>query len=225
MATIWLIFGIFMLLSWLVGNQLKSRFKKYSQIPVGYTGREIAEMMLSENGIYNVHITSVDGQLTDHYNPATRTINLSPDVYHGDHVAAAAVAAHETGHAIQHARAFSFLQLRSALVPVVSIASRWVQWILLAGILLVQTMPQILFFGIILFGLTTAFSVITLPVEVDASKRALVWLKSSGVTNYESHGKAEDALKWAAYTYVIAALASLATLLYYVMIFLGATRD
>jgi len=150
-----------------------------------------------------------------------RTVNLSPEVYNGRSVAAAAVAAHECGHAVQHHRAYVWLQMRSQLVPVVSISSRWVQWVLLAGIILVETMPGILLAGIVMFALTTLFSFITLPVEVDASRRALVWLNSTGITNRETHPKAQEALRWAAYTYVIAALASLATLLYYIMIFMG----
>ena len=223
MTIIWIIFIGFALLSWLVSMQLKNRFDKYAKIPTanGMTGRDVVEKMLRDNGIQGVRVGCVSGQLTDHYNPANRTINLSHDVYHGSNIAAAAVAAHETGHAIQHARAYSMLQLRSALVPVVSFASHWVQWILLAGILLLQTFPQLLLAGIILFALTTLFSIVTLPVEIDASHRALAWLRNSGITTYDSQPKAADALKWAAYTYVIAALSSLATLVYYVMIYLG----
>lgn len=223
LAPIWIIFGIFMLFSWLISMQLRSKFKKYSKIPVNYglTGKEVAEKMLKENGIMDVKVVSTPGQLSDHYNPVTKTVNLSPEVYNASNVAAAAVAAHECGHAVQHATAYSFLQMRSKLVPVVSFTSRWIQWVLLAGILLVQTMPSILFIGIILFGLTTLFSFITLPVEINASKRALVWLNTSGITNVQNHDKAEDALRWAAYTYVVAALGSLATLLYYIMIFTG----
>lgn len=223
MMTYLLIFGVFMLLSWLVQYRMKSKFAKYSKIPLsgGMTGKEIAAEMLRQNGIYDVKIGSVQGQLTDHYNPTNRTINLSPEVYQGRSVMAAAVAAHETGHALQHAHAYSWLQMRSALVPIVSISSRWVQWILLAGILLINTFPQLLLVGIILFAMTTLFSFITLPVEFDASKRALAWLDSSGITRYEQHDQAKDGLKWAAMTYVIAALGSLATLLYYLMIFMG----
>lgn len=218
-----IIFGFFMLLSWLVQSRLKSKFEKYSKIPIsgGMTGHEISSLMLRQNGIYDVKIGSVQGQLTDHYNPANKTINLSPDVYHGRSVMAAAVAAHETGHALQHAKAYSWLQMRSALVPVVSISSRWVQWILLGGILLINVFPQLLLIGIIMFAATTIFSFITLPVEFDASKRALVWLESSGITSTQQHDMAKDGLKWAAMTYVVAALASLATLLYYLMIFMG----
>ena len=222
-APLWIIFGVFMLLSWLISMQLKSKFKKYSKIPINYnlTGKDVAEKMLKDNGIMDVKVVSTPGQLSDHYNPMNKTVNLSEGVYSSSNVAAAAVAAHECGHAVQHATAYSFLQMRSKLVPVVSFTSRWIQWVLLAGILLVQTMPSILLIGIVLFGLTTLFSFITLPVEINASKRALVWLNSSGITNVQNHDKAEDALRWAAYTYVVAALGSLATLLYYIMIFMG----
>jgi len=220
------IFGFFMLLSYIISRTLKSKFKKYSKIPLNYgmTGRDIAEGMLHDNGIYDVQIVSVQGSLTDHYNPANKTVNLSPDVYHGQSVASAAVAAHECGHAVQHARAYSFLTMRSKLVPVVSFASKWEQWVLLAGILLINSFPQLLLIGIILFALTTLFSFITLPVEIDASSRALAWLRNSGLTTYETQDKAKDALKWAAYTYVVAALSSLATLLYYVMIYMSGRR-
>ena len=223
MAPIWIIFIGFMLLSWLVGNQLKSRFKKYSKIPVNYgvTGREVAEKMLYDNGITDVKVVSVAGHLTDHYHPGHKTVNLSREVYLGNSVAAAAVAAHECGHAVQHARAYAFLNMRSALVPVVSFASKYVQWVLLAGILLVEAYPGLLLTGIILFGLTTLFSFVTLPVEVDASRRALVWLNHSNITNRSTHPQAQDALKWAAYTYVVAALSSLATLLFYIWIFMA----
>jgi Zn-dependent membrane protease YugP len=222
-APIWIIFGVFMLLSWLISLQLKSKFKKYSKVPINYnlTGKEVAEKMLRDNGIMDVKVISTPGQLSDHYNPVNKTVNLSEGVYASSNVAAAAVAAHECGHAVQHATAYSFLQMRSKLVPAVSFASKWVQWVLLAGVLLVQAFPALLFFGILLFGLTTIFSFITLPVEINASKRALVWLNTSGITNVQNHDKAEDALRWAAYTYVIAALGSLATLLYYIMIFMG----
>ena len=220
---IWIIFIGFTLISWLISHQLKSRFVKYSKIPTanGMTGRDVVEKMLRDNGISGVKIGSVEGQLTDHYNPVDKTINLSKDVYYGNSIAAAAVAGHECGHAVQHAKAYSMLKLRSALVPVVSFASHWVQWILLAGILLVNTFPQLLLAGIILFAAMTLFSFITLPVEIDASHRALAWLRNSGITTYETQAYAFDALKWAAYTYVIAALSSLATLLYYIMIYLG----
>jgi Zn-dependent membrane protease YugP len=223
---IWVIFIGFMILSWIISLTLKSKFKKYSKIPLenGMSGKEVAEKMLRDNGIYDVKIESVPGQLSDHYNPVNKTINLSQDVYNGRSVASAAIAAHETGHAVQHANAYAWLGFRSSLVPAVSFASKYVQWILLIGILVVQRFPALLLFGIVLFGLTTIFSFITLPVEINASKRALAWLSSSGITTYENHSKAENALRWAAYTYVIAALGSLATLLYYLMIYLGA-RD
>lgn len=223
MIGIWIIFIGFTLLSWLVSAQLKSRFKKYSNIPTanGMTGRDVVEKMLRDNGIQGIKIGSVEGQLTDHYNPAEKTINLSQEVYYGANVAAAAVAAHECGHALQHAQAYGMLKLRSALVPMVSFASQWMQWILLAGILMVNTFPSLLLIGICLFAVTTIFSIVTLPVEIDASHRALAWLRNSGITTYESQESAKDALKWAAYTYVIAALSSLATLLYYIMIYLG----
>jgi hypothetical protein len=223
LAPIWIIFGIFMLLSWLISAQLKSKFKKYSKVPINYnlTGKEVAEKMLRENGILDVTVVSTPGQLSDHYNPVNKTVNLSPEVYNSSNVAAAAVAAHECGHAVQHATAYSFLQLRSSLVPVVSFSSKWVQWILLGGILMINTFPSLLLIGIILFGITTIFSFITLPVEIDASRRAVIWLNTTGITNAQTHDNAVDALKWAAYTYVVAALGSLATLLYYIMIFTG----
>lgn len=224
---IWIIFGVFMLISFWISSQLKSKIKEYSQIPVsrGMTGKEVAEKMLRENGIYDVRVISTEGELTDHYNPVKKTVNLSASVYNGSNVASAAVAAHECGHAVQHARAYGFLQMRSALVPVVSFTSNWIQWVLLAGVILVNTFPFLLLAGIILFALTTLFSFITLPVEFDASNRALAWLNTAGVTSYDSHDKAKDALKWAALTYVVAALSSLATLLYYISIFTGSRRD
>lgn len=221
--TIWIIFGFFMLLSWLVGSRLKSKFREFSKIPInfGLTGREIAQKMLADNGILDVKVESVEGELSDHYNPLKKTVNLSPDVYNGRSVSAAAVAAHECGHAVQHATAYHWLQMRSNLVPIVSFSSKWVQWILLAGILLINTFPQLLLAGIIMFALTTVFSLITLPVEIDASKRALAWLNVSNITSQTTHPKAQEALRWAAYTYVVAALASLATLLYYLSIYMG----
>jgi Zn-dependent membrane protease YugP len=225
--TYWIIFGIVMLISWLIGNQLKTKFKEYSKIPVNYgmSGKEVAEKMLLENGIFDVKVISVEGELSDHYDPTKKTVNLSREVYSGNSIASAAVAAHECGHAVQHAKAYSFLQMRTAIVPVVSFSSKWVQWVLLAGIILVKSFPGILLFGIILFGLTTLFSFITLPVEIDASRRALAWLGNSGITTYQTNDKAQDALKWAAYTYVIAAVASLATLIYFIMIYLGGRRN
>ncbi len=223
----WVIFIAVMILSWVVSATMKSRFKKYSKIPVdnGMTGKEIAERMLHDNGIYDVKVQSVPGQLTDHYNPENKTINLSQDVYSSKSIAAAAVAAHETGHAVQHATAYAWLGFRSRMVPIVSFSSRWIQWVLLGGIILVNTFPALLFTGIVLFALTTLFSFITLPVEFNASQRALVWLSERGITSYENQARAKDALKWAASTYVVAALGSLATLLYYVMIFTGARED
>jgi Zn-dependent membrane protease YugP len=224
--SIWVIFIGFMILSWIVSMTLKSKFNKYSKIPLdnGMSGREVAEKMLRDNGIAGVSIGSVEGQLTDHYNPVDKTINLSQEVYNGRSISSAAVAAHECGHAVQHAKAYAWLGFRSKLVPVVSFTSKWVQWILLAGILLVRTFPALLLAGIVLFALTTLFSFITLPVEIDASRRALAWLSNAGITSYQNHEMAQDALKWAAYTYVIAALGSLATLLYYIMIFTGSRR-
>ncbi len=220
---IWGIFILFMVLSMIVSSVMKSRFEKYSKIPLdnGMTGKDVAEKMLHDNGIYDVTVQSTGGLLTDHYNPDNKTINLSQEVYNGRSIASAAVAAHETGHAVQHAKAYAWLGLRSSLVPVVSVSSRWVQWILLGGILLIRTFPALLLVGIFLFGLTTLFSFVTLPVEINASRRGLAWLADAGITSYQNHDKAQDALKWAAYTYVVAALGSLATLLYYIMIFTG----
>ena len=219
----YIIFGVFALLSWIVSSSLNSKFKRYSKIPIarGLTGKDIAEKMLRENGVFDVKVISTPGQLTDHYNPLTKTVNLSEGVYGSNSVAAAAVAAHECGHALQHATAYAPLTLRSKLVPVVSFASNWMQWVLLAGILMVNTFPQLLLGGIILFAITTLFSIVTLPVEINASSRALAWLSNAGITNYETDRPAKDALRTAAYTYVIAALGSLATLVYYIMIFLG----
>lgn len=224
---IYIIFGVFMLLSWLVSSQLKRKFEKYSRIRMrsGLSGREVAEKMLRDNRIYDVKVVSTAGLLTDHYNPMTKTVNLSESVYNGSSAASAAVAAHECGHAVQHATAYKYLQMRSALVPIVSVSSNIVQWVLLVGVLLVNVFPQLLLIGIIMFGLTTLFSFITLPVEFDASKRALNWLSTAGITYNEEQAQAKDALKWAALTYVIAALSSLATLLYYVFIFLGSRSD
>ncbi|MFT3753164.1 MAG: zinc metallopeptidase [Paludibacter sp.] len=222
----YIIFGVFALISWLISNNLKSKFERYSRIPIprGMTGKEVAQKMLRDNGIYDVQVISTNGHLTDHYNPATKTVNLSENVYSSCSVAAAAIAAHECGHAVQHAYAYAPLTLRSKLVPVVSFASNWVQWILLAGILLIKVFPELMLFGIVLFAATTIFSFITLPVEINASSRALAWLNTAGITNYETHDQAKDALKTAAYTYVVAALGSLATLVYYIMIFMSGNR-
>lgn len=223
---IYLIFGFFMLLSWLVSSRLKSKFREFSTVSIagGYTGKDVAEKMLHEHGIYDVKVFSVEGQLTDHYDPTKRTVNLSQEVYYGRHVAAAAVAAHECGHAVQHAKSYAWLNMRSTLVPVVSVSSRYLQWVLLAGILLINFSTFPLLLGIILFAMTTLFSFITLPVEFDASRRGLAWLKTTGITGAREAGMASEALRWAAMTYVVAALSSLATLLYYVMLFLGANK-
>lgn len=227
MATQWILFGAIALISWLVQNRLRSKFEQYSRVAIsnGMTGREVAEKMLRDNGIYDVQVVSTSGMLTDHYNPMNKTVNLSEGVYGSQSVAAAAVAAHECGHAIQHARAYAPLQLRSKLVPIVSFSSGIVQWVLLGGILLLNVFPYLLLAGIIMFALTTLFSFITLPVEIDASRRALVWLNGAGITSTRNHEMAKDALTSAAYTYVVAALGSLATLVYCVMIFLGGRRD
>ena len=223
MPIYWIIFIGVAVVSYLVQAQLQSKFKKYSKMPLtnGMTGRDVALQMLHDNGIYDVQVTSTPGHLTDHYNPANKTVNLSEGVYSSNSVAAAAVAAHECGHAVQHARAYAPLRMRSALVPVVQFSSSIMTWVLLAGILMVNTFPQLLLAGIVLFAMTTLFSFITLPVEINASKRALVWLNNAGVTNAYNHAQAEDALRSAAYTYVVAALGSLATLVYYIMIFMG----
>jgi Zn-dependent membrane protease YugP len=215
-----------MIVSLIVSQTLKAKFAKYSKVPLdnGMSGKDVAERMLRSNGIYDVKVESVQGQLTDHYNPTDKTINLSPDVYNGRSIAAAAVAAHETGHAVQHATAYAWLGFRSKLVPAVSFSSKFVMWILLIGVLAIKTFPGILLAGIVLFALTTLFSFITLPVEINASQRALAWLSNAGITSYENHRMAKDALKWAAYTYVVAAIGSLATLLYYIAIFSGSRR-
>ena len=223
MISYWVLFIGIAVVSWLVQMKLQNKFKKYSKIPTGngMTGRDVAIKMLNDNGIYDVKVTHTPGQLTDHYNPANKTVNLSEGVYESNSIMAAAVAAHECGHALQHAQAYAPLTMRSKLVPVVSFASQWMTWLLLAGILLLNSFPQLLLAGIILFAMTTLFSFVTLPVEINASKRALVWLSASGITNSRNHAQAEDALRSAAYTYVVAALSSLATLIYYIMIFLG----
>ncbi len=223
----WIIFIGIAVISWIVQYRFKSKFKKYSEMPLtsGLSGAEVAEKMLRENGLTDVEIISVEGQLTDHYNPANKTVNLSPEVYHGRSVAAAAVASHECGHAVQHATAYSWLQLRSSLVPMVSIASRMTTWVLLGGIILMAVRPEqiwLLAIGVGALALTTLFSFVTLPVEFDASNRALAWLDGANITHSaEEHDGAKDALKWAAMTYVVAALASLATLLYYAYILFG----
>ena len=215
---IWIIMIVIMVLSMLVQSMLQSRFNKYSQIglPSGMTGADVARKMLNDHGIYDVKVVPTKGMLTDHYNPQTKTVALSEGVYASHSVAAAAVAAHECGHAVQHARGYAALRLRSALVPIVNFASNIVQWVLLIGVLTVKIFPGLLWFGIILFASTTIFSFVTLPVEVNASSRAVSWLTQTGITDDRTRPMAIDALKWAAYTYVIAALGSLATLLYYI---------
>lgn len=207
-----------MVLSFIVQQMLQSRFNKYSQAPTsnGMTGAEVAQKMLNDHGIYDVKVVPTRGMLTDHFNPQTKTVALSEGVYSSRSVAAAAVAAHECGHAVQHAHGYAALRMRTALVPVVSFASNIVQWVLLAGVLLIDKFPGLLWFGIILFASTTLFSFITLPVEINASARAVAWLNKTGVTDSQTRPMAIDALKWAAYTYVIAAIGSLATLLYYI---------
>lgn len=207
-----------MVLSFLVQQMLQSRFNKYSKVPTsnGMSGAEVAKKMLNDHGIYDVKVVSTGGMLTDHFNPQTRTIALSEGVYGSRNVVAAAVAAHECGHAVQHAMGYAPLRMRSALVPVVSFASSIVQWVLLAGVLMMHSFPGLLWFGIILFATTTLFSFITLPVEINASMRAISWLNNTGITDSKTRPMAIDALKWAAYTYVIAAVGSLATLLYYI---------
>lgn len=220
----WILFISVALISWLVSYSLERKFKRYQQVLLPLTGHDIAVRMLRENGIDDVQVTCIPGQLTDHYNPATKTVNLSEAVYQGANIAAAAVAAHECGHALQHATAYAPLRMRSALVPVVSFASNWVMWILLIGMLVINIFPHLMLFGIILFAMTTLFSFITLPVEVNASQRAVAWLRSTGITDNQTTEMASDALRSAAYTYVVAALSSLATLIYYILIFLGGNR-
>ena len=225
-AIYWIIFIAIAVASWVVSYSLKRKFEKYSKEPLSMTGREVAEKMLHDSGIDDVKVTCVAGQLTDHYNPATKTVNLSEGVYNKANVAAAAVAAHECGHAVQHAHAYGPLKMRSALVPVVSFSSNWVMWVILAGMLLIGSKAGqvILLVGICLYGLLTLFSFITLPVEVNASRRAINWLQEAGITDRHTTEMASDALHSAAYTYVVAALGSLATLLYYIMIYLGSSR-
>lgn len=213
--------GFIMLASWLVSSRLKSKFEYYSKLHLqnGMSGAEIAEKMLADNGIRDVRVISTQGHLTDHYNPADKTVNLSEAVYNQRNAAAAAVAAHECGHAVQHAVGYEWLTMRSKLVPVVSVASTYMQWILLAGILMINTFPQLLLVGIVIFAATTLFSIITLPVEYDASNRALAWLESKRMLTQQEQAGAKDALKWAARTYVVAAIGSIATLLYYISIY------
>ncbi|OWY24083.1 hypothetical protein C7N43_15930 [Sphingobacteriales bacterium UPWRP_1] len=214
----WLMFGVLMLVSMAVSGMLKSRFSQYSKMPIRLSGKEVAEKMLRENGINDVQVISVPGQLTDHYNPQNKTVNLSDVVYHERNVAAAAVAAHECGHAVQHATAYSFLTMRSNMVPVVNISSRLSQFILLGGVIMMAATksPILLMIGILLLSVTTLFTLVTLPVEFDASRRALAWLNGASIVTDEEHDKAQNALWWAAMTYVVAALAAVANLLYYI---------
>ena len=220
----WGLFIIVMLAGVVIQSTLQGKFAKYSKVSLkyGYTGADIARKMMQDNGITDVKVECIEGTLTDHYNPSTKTVNLSKKVYYGSSVAAAAVAAHECGHVVQHAVGYAPLKLRSALVPVVSFANNTVQWILLLGMLMIKTFPTLLWIGIALIAMTTLFSFVTLPVEINASARAVKWLDNAGITDYETRPMAIDALKWAAYTYVIAAISSLATLLYYIGI---ARRD
>ena len=216
--TIWLLLIGAMILSLIIQQMLKSRFNRYSKVGINLSGAEIARKMLADNGIHDVEVTCVPGTLTDHYNPSTKTVNLSEAVYGQRNIAAAAVAAHECGHVIQHAKGYAPLKMRSALVPIVSFASNTVQWVLLLGVLLIARTPALLWAGIALFALTTLFSFITLPVEINASRRAVAWLENAGITTYETKPMASEALMWAAGTYVIAAISSLGTLLYYISI-------
>lgn len=215
------------LVSFLVSSVLKNKFATYSKVPlsVQMTGADVAKKMLNDNGIYDVKVVPHEGTLSDHYNPATKTVALSKDVYYKNSVAAAAVAAHECGHAVQHATSYSMLTMRSKLVPAVSFASQWVQFVILGGIILFHSFPMLLWAGIALYAMTTLFTFVTLPVEINASARAMTWLGRSGITDVRTHDKAFDALKWAAYTYVVAALGSLATLVYYVMMAMGGRRN
>lgn len=221
---IWIIMILVMVFSMIVQHMLQSRFDKYSRVPLtnGMTGAEVARKMLNDHGIYDVKVVPTRGMLTDHFNPQTKTVALSEAVYASRSVAAAAVAAHECGHAVQHATGYAFIRMRSALVPAVNFASNIVQWVLLAGVIFIQSMPSLIWFGIGLFAITTLFSFVTLPVEINASARAVSWLSRAGITDSYTRPMAIDALKWAAYTYVIAAVGSLATLLYYIGI---ARRD
>ena len=216
-----ILFIIVALASWGVSALLNYRFKQYSKVYLPLTGKEVAEKMLRDNGIIDVKVISTPGRLTDHYDPTNKTVNLSEGVYMSNNVAAAAVAAHECGHAIQHAYAYTPLQMRSALVPVVNFASKWITWLLLGGILLLQTFPQLLLAGIIMYAITTVFAFVTLPVEINASQRAIAWLEQAGITDRQTTPMASSALRSAAYTYVVAALSSLGTLIYYIGIFNG----
>ena len=221
----WVLFIGIALLSWIVSSSLERKFKRFSQESLPLTGKEVAERMLRDHGITDVKVTCVKGHLTDHYKPVDKTLNLSESVYGCANVAAAAVAAHECGHAVQHATEYAPLGLRSKLVPAVNFASKWMTWLLLAGILMVQSFPILLEVGIALFAITTLFAFVTLPVEVNASQRAVAWLREAGITNNETTEMASSALHSAAYTYVVAALSSLATLIYYILILVGNRRD
>lgn len=218
----WILFGGIALISFIVQKSLEQKFKRYSQVPLrgGLTGADVARKMLADNGINDVEVVATNGMLTDHYNPMTKKVNLSENVYNANSIAAAAVAAHECGHAVQHARAYVPLKLRSALVPVVNFSSKVMTWVLLAGMLLINSFPQLLLLGIVLFSLTTLFSFVTLPVEINASRRALEWLENNRLTDLDTHPMAKSALRSAAYTYVVAALGSLATLFYYILVFM-----
>ncbi len=226
----YIISGIMLVIGMIVSNRLKSKFREYAEILLqnGMSGKQIAEKMLQDNGIYDVQVISTPGFLSDHYNPSDKTINLSPDVFEGRSISSAAVAAHECGHAVQHATQYSMLQMRSKMVPAVQLGTSLGQWVIMAGLGIMgfgggnQT---VFFIGILLFSLSTIFSLITLPVEYDASNRALAWLNSVNITTREEHEKAEDALKWAARTYVVAAISSIATLVYYILLFLSRSRD
>ena len=224
---IFLVSILFVGLSMIVSLILKNKFNAYGKIRLanGMTGRDVAEKMLRENGIYDVKVISAEGFLSDHYNPLNKTVNLSPEVYQGNNIAAAAVAAHECGHAVQHANAYAWLNFRSRLVPFVQFSSSIVQWILILGVIMIRSFPQLLLIGIVLFGVTALFSVITLPVEFDASRRALVWLQRTNVTNQTEYPKAKNALKWAATTYVVAALAAVVTLVQYILVYLSRQRS
>jgi Zn-dependent membrane protease YugP len=222
---------VFMLIGWLVSSRLKSKFRKYSQVHLtrDLTGADVARLMLTDNGIGNVQVTCVPGELTDHYNPATKTVNLSEGVYHGRNAAATAVAAHECGHAVQHAKAYSMLQLRSALVPIQNVSGTVLNVIMMAmifgGALVHNFWPTALLIIIVCYGAFALFALVTLPVEFDASKRALAWIESRGIVTRNEHDMAKDALKWAAMTYVVAAIGAVTTLIYYVMLFMGGSRD
>ena len=213
---IWMILIVVMVLSLIVQQTLQRKFRKYAEVGINMSGAEVAAKMLRDNGIADVKVMSIRGELTDHYDPVTRTLNLSESVYNQRNIAAAAVAAHECGHAIQHATGYAPLQLRTSMVKVVSFSNKYVSWVLLLGVLMINITSSFLWLGIVLFGISTLFSIVTLPVEVNASSRAVQWLASTGIATYETKPMAEDALKWAAYTYVIAALGSIATLLYYI---------